>query len=151
MDAKLNETFRNYWPDPLAVEYEPLNDGEARPVPPGPYCVYEKLPPSIVAHMSGADVSRADTENQFQSILVQFRIHAKSTATKSGKTIAKELAEFVSEAFDPGNVLVMENDRHVNTIRGVDFPVREGDTEWAWVLQYDVRIDAAYLARGATA
>lgn len=138
----LDKTFRDTWPDPTVTRYEPLHDGEARPTPPGPYCVYEKFDPVILGHMTGARDEQ--TEMQFQDVTVQFTIHAKSSATESGKKIVRRLAEEVDKAFGPENALPIRDDCHIVTVRGPDFHIREGDEEWAWVLQYTLTIDCEY-------
>lgn len=143
--AGLDTIFRNEWPvaSKLSTKYQPLNDGFARPVPPGPYCVFEKMIPFVRNHMTGVGGGRR--ENQFQQILIQFSIHAKSTATESGKSICVRLADRVAEAYDPDTVpWEMEDDSLVSVKRGPDFHTREGNDEWVWVLQYDVMIDAEY-------
>lgn len=141
-DRGLDARFRDYQQDVDAVEYEPLNDTEARPTPPGPYCVYEKGTPTVLGHSGGTTPT---TERQYLRVPLQFTIHAKSTATASGKEIVTTLAKLVAAAFDPENeALCMEPDAHVNTFRGPDFCIREGEDEWAWVLMFDVEIDATY-------
>ena len=138
----LDAEFRAYWSDPSAMQYSPLNDGEARPTPPGPYCVYEKQIPIVEGHDSGRSSA---TTNQSQRVTVQFTIHAKSTAALSGKAIAKALAEKVCAAFDPDRgPLDIAPDSLVETIRGADWHIREGDQEWAWVVTYDYVIDSVY-------
>jgi len=143
-DANLDITFRSYWPVTTETRYNPLHDTEARPTPPGPYCEYEINEGTIDGHNSG---KAADEEGQYVRIPVEFRIHAKSTSTRSGKAIARDLAKKVAEAFDPGNLfgpLPIKDDAHHTTHRGTDFPIREGDTEWSWTLQYDIVLEAEY-------
>lgn len=143
--SNLDAVFRAEW-DAGNDGYLPLNDEEARPETPFPYCVYEKGEPDIVQHHTGA-ASGADHQ-QIQRIPVQFTIHAKSTASESGKQIAKRMAVEVITAFDPGtDSLTMTPDCHIITYRGPDFDVRTGDEEWAWVILYDLLIDAAYSQR----
>lgn len=143
-DADLDEEFRALWPVTTETRYGTLHDTEARPTPPGPYCVYELLEGSIDSRDSG---KFGDTENHLINIPLQFRIHAKSTGTSSGKIIARDLAKKVAEAFDAGNLfgpLAISPDAHFSTMRESDFSVRGDDTEWNWVLQYDVILDAEY-------
>ena len=145
-DAGLDTTIKLEWPaaDRLIDKYQALNDGFARPKPPGPYVVYEKSIPVVMAHMSGH--TAAQREDQLQQILVAFRIHAKSTAAESAKSICIRLAKEVAEAFDPNTApWEMADDKIVIVKRGPDFHAREDDDEWVWVLQYDVLIDAEYL------
>jgi hypothetical protein len=142
--SSLNQVFRDEWPDPLAIEYEPFNDQEARPVPPGPYCVYEKTVPVVIGHMTGHDITTYKRENQLQLVTVQFRIHAKSTSTESGKKIARRLAKKVATVFDPHNAFTIYDDAIAVKSRGPDFDTREGEDEWVWVIQYDFTLDGEY-------
>jgi hypothetical protein len=138
----LDAEFRALWPDPAASEYSPFNDGEARPTPPGPYCVYEKAQPVLLGHHSGKLTS---TENQLLSVPVTFQVHAKTSGSQSGKARARLLAEKVASAFDPGNgAFDISPDSHVYTVREPDFHLREGDEEWVWVVPYSFVIDAEY-------
>lgn len=151
----LDKKFRDEWSDPADTNYEPLHDGEARPTHPRPYCVYEKSEPVLLGHMTGsnADPEVITTENQLQEVTIQFTIHAKNRLIilpsgeqqlQSGKRIAKRLAEKVDEAFGPENALPFKVDKHVVTVRGPDWHIREGDEEWAWVLSYILTIDCEY-------
>ena len=143
-DADLDEVFRAFWPVTTETRYGTLHDDEARPTPPGPYCVYELAEGSIDERSSG---KFGDTENHLIRIPLEFRIHAKSTASRSGKSIVQELAKKVAESYDAGNTfgpLAIDPDSHFTTMRESDFSVRLGDTEWSWVLQYDVILDAEY-------
>ena len=145
-DSGVETKIREYWPvaDKTATYYPVLHDGEARPVPPGPYVVYEKMTPVVIGHMSGMD--GVQSENQLQSVLLQFTVHAKSNSSISGKYVARKIAGLVADAFDPDtSPWPIEDDTMVSVLRGPDFHVREGDEEWAWVLQYEVMIDATYL------
>lgn len=151
-EAGLDTVFRNEWPvaERLSTKYQPLNEGFAMPVPPGPYCVVEMSVPVVVGHMSGADAIQR--ENQFQSVLVQLSIHARGTAAtatkpaESGKSICIRLAQQVADAFDPYNCpWEIYDDAMVQVWRGSDFDTREDDDMYVWVLQYTVMLDAEYL------
>jgi len=143
--AGLDTTFKNEWPAGNGA-YQPLNDQEARPETPTPYCIYEKFDPIIIGHHTG---SRSGSEHQqIQRIPVQFRIHAKTTSSESGKAIAKRMATAVMEAYDPGNDRIsIDPDCHLVVYRGPDFHTRLGDEEWVWVCMYDFLIDATYNQR----
>jgi len=150
--SDLDTTFRNDWPvaDRLNGQYTVLNDQVARPVPPGPYCVYERSIPIVVGHMSSA--TAVGRENQLQDITIQFRIHAKSkaaTATdpaESGKSVCIRLAKKVAEVYDPDTQpWTIYDDSILQVWREPDFHVREGEDEWVWVMQYRVELDSEYL------
>jgi hypothetical protein len=67
----------------------------------------------------------------------QFRIYARTKAK------AKQYAKAVADAFD-NDRLTMQNDLHIQTFRGTDFSVREGDRNWSWIVNYNFRIEATY-------
>jgi hypothetical protein len=137
----LDATFRAEWPAGN-TGYAPLNDGEARPETPQPYCIYEKSQPLIVGHHTGAVGGEAQ---QLQQIEVQFTVHAKSTNNESGKAIAKRMMTAIMTAYDPGTTkLSILPDCHIVVYRGADFHVREGDEEWAWTVLYEFLIDTTY-------
>lgn len=145
-DKSLDARFRDYWQDSTATDYQPLNDGEARPTPAGPYCVFEIDEGVTLQRHTG---TTATTKNDLYSIPIRFRIHAKSGTfsggAKSGKEVCVILAKLVAAAFDPAaGILAMHPDHHVYTLRQPDFNVREGDEEWVWVLPYDIVVDAEY-------
>ena len=146
----LDDRFREWWPtDPTSSDdshYPVLHSQEARPTPPGPYCVYETPTGDIQQRHTGVTGA---TENVIETVPVMFRIHAKSGSfsggAKSGKEVAKILAKEVARAFDfSAGYLDISPDHHVNTLRQPDFNVREDDEEWVWILQYDFIIDAQY-------
>lgn len=98
--------------------------------------------------MSGR--SAANQENQLQLITIEFMVHAKNRTTlggirETGKEIAQRLVERIAEAFDPDNPLPITDDAWALTVRGEDGSIREGDREWAWLIQYDITIDAEYF------
>jgi len=138
--AGLDANFRTEW-TVNTTDQEPLHDGEVMGTPPGPYCVYEVGDPSPITHQSGHG---SDEEIQTLRVPVRFRIHAKTTATETGKIIAIRLAKNIVDAFDPPATLTITPDTHVETIRDGDFHTREDAKTWVWVIQYDFIIDAVY-------
>ena len=140
-DDNVDADFKVYWPDDTEIRYPVLNDEMAPANPPGPYCVYEVQPQNNITHMTGKTKT---TELQFQPHLVQFRIHAQETSLLDAKTIAVALAKVVAASFDNMTALDISPDAHVTTIRQPDFGVREGEQEYAWVLQYLITIDCEY-------
>lgn len=143
--STLNAAFRAHWTSAAFSEYPVLHMDEARPQPPGPYCVVEIMTPVILGHMSGLTSS---TERQLQRVAARFHIHAanqdEAVGPRTGKDIACELAKLVMAVYDPPVVLPINVDSHVSTLRGADWCVREGDEDWKWVIEYEFVIDAAY-------
>ena len=139
-DRNLDQTFRDEWGDDTNA-YKALHDEEARPSPPGPYCVYDVAEPVVKNHQTGHTTSE---EIQTQEVGIQFRIHAKSTGSESGKSICIRLAKAVRAAFDNPARFVALPDTHVETINEPDFHTREGDEEWVLAVPYTLTVDAAY-------
>ena len=140
-EERIDDQFRAYWPtsDQSASSPPTLNEGEARPDQPGPYCIYNILP----GFKTGETTGDTSTEQVvYYDVPVRFEIRAKSNNGKSGKTIAAALAAEVARAFDPDMQLIMNNDCHTQTRRDDDLVIREGDEEWAIVLQYTFSIEA---------
>jgi len=133
----LNEAFRDYWTDATQVKYEPLHDSVARPVPPGPYCVFEKGEPEVVARMTGSTEDKEIVRWPFS-----FTIHAKASADKTAKAILTELAKQIVAEFDPHNAIEINGSAHIVTKRGPDWHTREGDKETSWTLEYEWLVDA---------
>lgn len=142
--AGLDNIIKGYWPNAKKSRYPAVHDEQARPGTPHPYVVYESAEPIVLGHSTGGDAGHK--EQQYQDVPIQFRVHAKGTNTQSGKSIAKEVAIAIKLAFDPGNdFLQLSPDCHLCTLADGDFPIREGDEEWVWVVQYRIRLDATYL------
>ena len=136
----LDQAFKREWVERGSTEYETLHDGYASPSQPGPYCVYEKWEPEIVANMSGAD----DTgeENQVVRWTFQFNIHTRDRGHESAKEIAVRLAKKVVAAFDPHNAVSIDGSVHIETERGPDWYSQEGEREGVWTLEYRFYVDA---------
>ena len=143
----LDATFRSYWAAGNDG-FTPLNDTEARPNTPHPYCVYSAGTGRVVARSSGLV---RDSKKREEAIPVSFTIHAKPVGALSAKSVAKELAKRIKSAFDPQNRLDFTPDCHITTlIQTPDFGVREGDNEWMWVVSYDFHIDITQNSMAVT-
>ncbi len=143
----LDADFEAKWTDATIADYQSLQDTGARPDSPGPYCVFEQGEALPQGFMSG----QASTEIQaIDRVPLQFNIHAKTAAdfSEDGKTIARDLAKLVVAAFDFAP-LVMSDDAFIEIVRITDYPVREGDEEWMWVIRYEIWIDATYESNPA--
>lgn len=144
--ANLDAAFRAEWGGADATDdftYTPLHHEQARPEPPGPYCVYTIGSPPPPEHHGG---KTATTEHQIVRYPLQFQIHAKSNSSASGKLRARDLARQVADAFDPNHSLAIDDDEDcfIQTIRQGDYCLRLGDDEWSWVLPYELWVDAQY-------
>jgi hypothetical protein len=126
----------------------PLCNTEARPDTPHPYVVYERLTPSVDGHSTGVV---SNHQQQYQSISIQFRIHAKPATGKSETLVAREIAVAIRRYFDPeAEPLEMLPDKHIQTIPDGDYSLREGDDEEIIVLPYLIQVDATYRLSSET-
>lgn len=143
-EAGLDHAFRSYWAEPTNTNYKPRQEGpEARPNPPGAYCVVEISEPRKLNSETG---KTATTYIDRVAVDLSFRVHAftRSDLKKSGKQIAKELIKKVAAAYDGRPLGITEDTdehRHVQTLRGPDVCTQEGDTEWSWSLLFTVVMD----------
>jgi len=142
LDADLNAFIKAYWPEDKRDRFIAFCDGEARPNTPHPYVVYEKIGrPVLEGHSTG---SLAGQTQEYQSLAISYRCHAKSTETQSAKAVAAEVAERIAEVFGPdAEPLEICPDYNYQTINQGDWHVREGDDECVWVLHYEYLIDGS--------
>lgn len=110
---------------------EVLNDTEARPGTPRPYCVFEQNPGSVRSRMSGKTI---DEGQEIRNVRIQFRVHAQT------KSVAAELAEAIMDAFDNAP-LTLERGAHLLCQYQNDFAAREDDTGWRWLIDYLILVD----------
>lgn len=148
----LNALFKQFWDNPAEDKFHPLNDSEARPQTPMPFCIYEKGTP---LRQSGSTGAQCEPENHIEYWVqpVTFRLHAatpKSTSRWYGRTGKDILREIIGQsypdgygilgAFDDyaGLLTLGGNDVHSHTETGADFHQREDDDVWLWVLNFDI-------------
>lgn len=137
----LSAQFKAGWPPGLQStdQFVVLNDTEATPAEgnsahPRPYCVYEKSPPITLGGHSGGD---GENYAELHDVPIQFTVYADS------KPLAVQYAKLIAAAFDRPN-LQISPDKFVEMYRDPDFGVYIDDQTYTWVLQYRVRIEAAY-------
>lgn len=138
-DAGLNEFVKNYWPDDPKKKrrFLALNDGEARPNTPFPYVVYEAFASTNEGTSSGAIPG---VQQEYRSVLVQFRCHGKDTGSigeaMSSKQVADAVAEEVAKHFGPPCRLdVFPLCNYLTRYEG-DWHIREGDSETVRIIQF---------------
>ena len=158
----LNALFRQFWTNPAESAYWPLNDTEARPNTPMPYCVYEKGTPIRNGNSTGRECEPENLIEYWQQSIT-FRLHAATKTTgphanRTGKDILREIigqgypdGYGVLGAFDDfaGRLTMGGNDTHSHTETGGDFHTREDDDVWVWVLQFDIFFERRREQRAA--
>lgn len=143
----LDSRFKDWWVATPRLDYPVLQRGtEARPNPPGPYCLFQ-IGTGVVQQRSGG--LTLPTERAYSLIPLEFHIHAKTRqypgGAKGWDDVVEVLAQDVKDAFDPGaGYLDLGVDKHIDTFCNEDFPVQEGDEEGFWTVLYDIYIDVAY-------
>src|SRR3990167_4546854 len=86
--STLNTQFKAYWPAANQSEFAVLNDQEASPAQPFPYCVFNQDQGSTTGRMTGAATAG---RIEIHEIPWEFHVHAKAhTSAKSAKKIAAE-------------------------------------------------------------
>ncbi len=144
--GKLDDEFTNLWAVADRTSFESLNDEEAAPGNPFPYCVFEVSPGVTTARMSGHSTNE---NHEIRDVPVQFVIFTRERASpdnRTAKRIAADLAAEVMAIFgghptlrptvptlSNGSVLIMQYQ--------TDYGARTGDSEHSWVVKYLARLD----------
>jgi hypothetical protein len=174
IDSGADAALRGLWNPGKQAGFHCWNENEARPGTPFPYVVYQVGEPQSrfrtcgkdalteidyltiglqlecfgAGGGTGQDVSLTLTAAHVAMLNAHFASKGKTRTVAAGslggKPAAQLVAEIVALAFD-NQALSVDDDSHVQTQRGPDFPVRQDDTHWSWVLRYSVQIEAEYL------
>lgn len=143
----LNTLFQSYWAVADRSLHVSLNDAEATPGCPFPYCVFQGRAPNVAARMSG------EGSSEKQHVVDHpwtFEVYAKQTSSQSAKQLAAELAEEIMKVFgghptteptdmtlDNGNLLLC---RYEN-----DWGERQDDEVHKWTVEYTIRTDVPVM------
>lgn len=143
--------FTKLWnPADIAV-FSALSDTEASPKQPFPYCVFQQSPGTTTARMSGHSIGE---NHEIRDIPWEFRVLAKQRANdpRDAKDIAADLVDFVMQKFGghptvkPPLIPQLNNGSFLISQYQTDFPIRVGDAEWSWTVQYLFRLDVPVIA-----
>jgi len=144
--SNLNAAFKALWDSGfMSADWEVLQDGEAQPGQPWPYCVIDQTGTSTVARMSKSGSDKWEVRDT----QVTLHVHCKSVSGNSntGKELAGGLIEAIMEVFGghpteaPTGSLELDNGNHLITQYLNDYCIRNGDDEYEWVLTYNFRLD----------
>ena len=129
------------------ADFPVLNDQEATPAQPFPYCVYEQSSSSTTDRMSGA----GSTIREIRDVSWNFHIHAREVDgdARTAKEIAADLAEEVMKVFGGHPTVAatdlspsLDNSGFLISEYQTDFGVRSGeDDEYRWDVQYILKVD----------
>ena len=144
-DSTLDAAFRALWDSSVDPdEFPVLNDQEAMPGQPFPYCVFEASAGTTTDRMSGGRTAI----REIRDVPVEFRVHARAVDgdSRTAKEIAAALAEMVVAQFGghptiPPQVLVLGNGNFLLAQYVGDWGIRTGDQEYMWIASYLIRLD----------
>lgn len=138
--AKLDDVFKTAWPANKRA-FLALTDSEAKPGTPFPYVCYS-IPESNMVRTDGGRAAAPGTQLVTYESRLEFIVH------HTGKDAMLPFVKAVAAAFDPGNVLLLDPDKYVDTWRLNDIHVQEGDQHWSWILQYLIAHEGEYRIPG---
>lgn len=140
-EGSLDDVFKSLWDDPTDANNIVLHEGKAEDGTPFPYCTYSVDDPEKLHGSSGTET---DQIIEVLSYRVTFEIHAKQRTNQTAKAVAIICAKRVARSFDAPEPLDVSPDTWIQTRRGPDGDLPEGDKECAWVLIYDIEVEAVY-------
>lgn len=147
-DHGLDWEFKKNWSESQRDEFLSLEEVEAGENQPWPYCVYEPMPGTTTARMSGGK----NKLREIRDIEWEFRVHAKTldNSSKAAKDIAEELVDKILQHYgghptvapkelslDNGNFLLVQYQN--------DYSVRQGSEEYMWIIRYLLRTDVPVI------
>jgi hypothetical protein len=138
MTSGLDGKFRDYWPE-TATEFLTLNNEEASPGTPFPYCIFSIEPTSIRTRMSGLTPT---SKREHREIACRFLIHAQQTASRSAKEMAALMADEVASIFGGhATIAPTEIPNVFQTTLTSNQGIRTETTNYSWVLNYTFETD----------
>ena len=143
---RLDQLFQVSWSTTERTRFVTLNETEAAPGTPLPHCVFEQTSNNEISRMSGAETGK---KRMVRGVPILFHIYAKQESTVSAKARAEALFEEVLATYGGHPTkspapLTLDNGNVINCQYRNDYPVREGDTEHRWVIEYMIYVDTAY-------
>lgn len=146
----IDNVFKSYWSVSVQSSFTSLNEGEASPGQPFPYCVFNLSEGEVATRMTG---EAWNEQQQIRDQLCSFHVFAKPITAMSAKESAAMFAELIIGLFgghptqqpqelelDHGAVLLQQYQR--------DYPIRVGDAEYEWVIDYLFRLDVPVRLKG---
>lgn len=144
--AGIDDVFRSYWDPSEKDSFVSLNDTQAAPKQPFPYCVFVISGGDVTTRMTG---HVKDEVHQIRDVLLTFTVYAKSVSNYSAKELAALLAQTIMAAFGGhptetpqslsityGEVLLVQYTD--------DFGTKLGDDEYSWLVNYNLRVDSYF-------
>ena len=126
-----------------------LQDQEAIPTQPYPYCVLNQPDLDTEAKMS----SPVSSSRHIRNVIQSFSIYAKEVTgdSRTPKEIASYLAEEVMKVFgghptETTPDLTLDNGNHLITQYQNDVAIRLGDDQYQWNIDYIFKLDVPVMA-----
>ena len=141
LSSGLDEKFRQHWTNENSAEHLTLNDAQAGPNTPWPYCVYSIMPNSVVNRMSGDGPT---DKHEHRMHFCRFTIHARQTTAKSAKEMAAMMAEEVVRVFGghpSSSPQSMEG--VIQSTLSTDQGMRTETTSYSWLLDYEFLMESS--------
>lgn len=147
--VSLDVGFHQFWTTSQQAGFPVLQDTEAGPKQPWPYCIFGSDDASVTTRMSGnADINR----REIREVPWMFHVHARKEEDDNNNEIsAKEVAaarveEIMAQygghpSIVPGRNLELTNGNALITQYVKDYGIVTGDSEYQWVLQYNIVVD----------
>jgi hypothetical protein len=144
----LNTAFQAFWSVADRSLHLSLNDGEASPACPFPYCVFSARMPNVLARMSPTTLSTAN--RQIHEHPWTFDVYAKAQSTKSAKEMAADMAAEILKVFgghpttEPDDLTLDNGWVLISQYQG-DWGERQSDEVHKWTVEYNIRADVPVM------
>lgn len=141
----LDWVFKVNWDLSDRDEFSSLNDQEAPPGQPFPYCIFQQSTVSSIIRMSGHTTNE---KHEVRDIPWSFRVHSRQIVgnDSTAKELAADLIEKISMRFGghpevAPKQLTLDNGFVLLVQYQSDFGVETGDEEYSWILNYIIKTD----------
>lgn len=142
----LNTVFQSYWNSADRSLYLSLNDKEAAPGTPYPYCVYTADKSSPRARMSAEGRKKWVVGDQPW----RFDVYAQQTDDLTAKELASAMAEEILKVFgghptQTPTALTLDHGSVLAAQYLDDYGMRVGDDVHQWTIEYNLRVDSPVM------
>lgn len=149
----LDTAFQAFWAVADCSLHTSLNDGEASPGCPFPYCVFSGGKPNVKSRMSPTTDTTAN--RQIHEHPWTFDIYAKAYSTKSAKEMATDMAAEVLKVFgghptEEPKDLSLDNGWVLICQYQGDWGERQSDEVHKWTVEYNIRADVPVMVMEET-
>lgn len=139
----IDDEFTQYWTTQQKQRFLSLNDGEAAPGQPFPYCVFEQPAGTVSSRMSGCTWTE---KHIIHDVPWTFRVHASAIDARSAKDVAASLVDMIMWRFGghptkSPSVVTLAAGQIANIQYQTDYGVRTGDDEYQWNVVYLITAD----------